>query len=140
MRETRWCCFALPVMPVVAYAVAQRTNELGIRIALGARPGDLTRLVVRDVTAVVITGIAVGSALSWTGVALLESSVAQILGVNPFALAPVAPMIVACGAAAALSARSDSPSIGGERRILLQAKRGRLKGGCSQDWLPDMPG
>ena len=65
---------------VVAYAVAQRTSELGIRIALGARPGDLTRLVVRDVTALVVAGIAIGSALSWTGVTVLESSVAQIHG------------------------------------------------------------
>ena len=86
---------------VVAYAVAQRTNELGIRIALGARPGDLTWLVVRDVTALVAAGIAIGSALSWAGVTLLESSAAQILGVNPLALAPVALIIVACGAAAA---------------------------------------
>ncbi|HET8547464.1 MAG TPA: FtsX-like permease family protein [Bryobacteraceae bacterium] len=86
---------------VVAYAVAQRTNELGIRIALGARPGDLTWLVVRDVTALVVTGIAIGSTLSWVGVTVLESSVAQILGVNPLALAPVAVIIVACGVAAA---------------------------------------
>jgi predicted permease len=92
---------AVGLYAVVAYAVAQRTNELGIRIALGARPGDLTWLVVRDVTALVVTGIAIGSALSWAGVTLLESSVAQILGVNPLALAPVALMIVACGAAAA---------------------------------------
>jgi predicted permease len=86
---------------VVAYAVAQRTNELGIRIALGARPGDLTWLVVRDVTALVVTGIAIGSALSWAGVTVFESSLAQIMGVNPLALAAVALMIVACGAAAA---------------------------------------
>jgi predicted permease len=86
---------------VVAYSVAQRSREIGIRIALGARPGDLTRLVVRDVTVLVVTGIAIGSALSWTGVTLLESSVAQILGVNPWALVPVVLMIVACGAAAA---------------------------------------
>jgi predicted lysophospholipase L1 biosynthesis ABC-type transport system permease subunit len=92
---------AVGLYAVVAYAVAQRTNELGIRIALGARPGDLTWLVVRDVTALVVTGIAIGSALSWAGVTLLESSVAQILGVNPLALAPVALLIVACGAAAA---------------------------------------
>jgi putative ABC transport system permease protein len=86
---------------VVSYAVAQRTNELGIRIALGARPGDLSRLVVRDVTALVVAGIAIGSALSWTGVTILESAVAQILGVSPLTLAPVALLIVACGAAAA---------------------------------------
>ncbi len=86
---------------VVAFAVTQRTSELGIRIALGARAGDLTWLVVRDVTALVVTGIAIGSALSWAGVTLLESSVAQIMGVNPLALAPVALMIVICGAAAA---------------------------------------
>ncbi len=85
---------------VVVYAVSQRTNELGIRIALGARPGDLTCLVVREVTALVVTGIAIGSALSWAGVTLVESSVAQIAGVNPLALAPVALAIVACGAVA----------------------------------------
>jgi ABC-type antimicrobial peptide transport system permease subunit len=86
---------------VVSYAVAQRTNELGIRIALGARPGDLTWLVVRDVTALAVSGIAIGSALSWAGVRVLESSVAQILGVNPWAVAPVALTIVVSGAAAA---------------------------------------
>jgi predicted permease len=86
---------------VVAYAVVQRTREIGIRIALGARPSDLTRLVVRDVTALLLTGIAIGSALSWTGATVLESSAAQIMGVNPLALAPVALMIVVCGAVAA---------------------------------------
>jgi ABC-type antimicrobial peptide transport system permease subunit len=86
---------------VVGYSVAQRTNELGIRIALGANPGSLTWLVVRDVTALVATGIAIGSAFSWTGVTVWESSVASVLGVNPLALVPVALMIVACGAAAA---------------------------------------
>lgn len=86
---------------VVAYAVAQRTNELGIRIALGARPGNLTWLVVRDVTTLVIAGITIGSALSWTSVTVLESSVAQIMGVNSLTLVPVTLVIVACGAAAA---------------------------------------
>ncbi len=86
---------------VVAYAVTQRSREIGIRIALGARPADLTRLVVRDVTALVMTGIAIGSVLSWTSLAVVESSVAQILGVNPVALAPVALLIMICGATAA---------------------------------------
>jgi len=86
---------------VVAYAVAQRTNELGIRIALGARAVDVTWLVVRDVTALVVAGIVIGSAISWAGVTVLESSLIQIMGVNPWAVAPVALMIVVCGAAAA---------------------------------------
>jgi predicted permease len=86
---------------VVAYAVARRTNEIGIRIALGARPGDLTWFVVRDVTALAVTGIAIGSGFSWIGVTVLESSVAQIVGVNSLVLAPVALIIMACGAAAA---------------------------------------
>ncbi|MBI4909187.1 MAG: ABC transporter permease [Acidobacteria bacterium] len=86
---------------VVAYAVAQRTNELGIRIALGARSSDLTRLVVGDVTALTVAGIAIGSALSGAAVIVLESSVAQILGVDPLLVVPVALIIVACGAAAA---------------------------------------
>jgi predicted lysophospholipase L1 biosynthesis ABC-type transport system permease subunit len=92
---------AVGLYAVVAYAVTQRTNELGIRIALGARQGDLAWLVVRDVTTLVVTGIAIGAALSWTGVTVLESSITQILGVNPLALVPVALMIVTCGAAAA---------------------------------------
>jgi predicted permease len=86
---------------VVSYAVAQRTNELGIRIALGARPGDLTWLVVRDVTALIVVGIVIGSALSWTGLALFESSVTRIAGVDLWAVVRVALMIVACGVFAA---------------------------------------
>lgn len=86
---------------VVAYAVAQRTNEIGIRIALGARPSDVTRLVVRDVTVLVAVGIAVGGALSWTGVTLLEASITQVVGVNYWAVLSAALIIVACGIAAA---------------------------------------
>ena len=56
---------------------------------------------VRDVIALLVTGIAIGSALAWAGVTVLESSVAHILGVDPMALGPVALIIMACGAAAA---------------------------------------
>jgi putative ABC transport system permease protein len=86
---------------VVAYAVAQRSREIGIRIALGARSGDVTWLVVRDVAALVAAGIAIGGALSWTGVTLIGSSVARIAGVNHWAVGSVALVIVACGIAAA---------------------------------------
>jgi putative ABC transport system permease protein len=45
---------------VIAYSVAQRTREFGIRMALGARPGDVVRMVVRQGMAIAVLGIAVG--------------------------------------------------------------------------------
>ena len=45
---------------VVSHSVAQRTNELGIRLALGAQPADLLRLVVRQGTGLVLVGVAAG--------------------------------------------------------------------------------
>ena len=68
---------------------------------VGGAPGCLTWLVVRDVTALVVTGIAIGSVLSWTGVMVFESSVTRIVGVNLWAVVLAALIIVACGAAAA---------------------------------------
>jgi putative ABC transport system permease protein len=45
---------------VLSYVVAQRTRELGIRAALGARPQDLIRLVLRQGMGTTIAGLAVG--------------------------------------------------------------------------------
>jgi putative ABC transport system permease protein len=59
---------ALGIYGVMAYMVAQRTNEIGIRMALGARPGHVVRLVVgqgaRLALAGILLGIAAGLALS----------------------------------------------------------------------------
>ena len=53
---------AVGVYCVTSFAVAARTREMGIRTALGARPGSLLALVVRQAMAPVACGLAVGLA------------------------------------------------------------------------------
>jgi len=58
------------VYGVVAYSAAQRTREIGIRMALGALPGDVRRLVLREGALLAVAGAAIGlaGALGLTGV------------------------------------------------------------------------
>jgi predicted permease len=47
---------------VMAYSVSQRTSELGIRVALGATPGDVQRLVLKQTAQVLLAGVGAGLA------------------------------------------------------------------------------
>ena len=58
---------------VLSYGVAQRTAEIGIRMALGATRGDVVSLVVRQTLAVVAGGVVVGLALAVTGTRFIAS-------------------------------------------------------------------
>jgi len=55
---------ALGLYSVIAYGVAQRKHELGVRMALGARPADITRLVVGESLRVAVLGLALGACVS----------------------------------------------------------------------------
>ena len=51
---------AMGLYGVMSYAVTRRRNEIGIRVALGAAPGKLMRLVLGQVAMVTVIGIAIG--------------------------------------------------------------------------------
>ncbi len=51
---------AIGLYSVIAYTVAQRTHEMGVRVALGAQSGDVIRLVVNDGLRVALPGVAIG--------------------------------------------------------------------------------
>jgi hypothetical protein len=51
---------AVGIAGVVSYSVTQRTQEIGIRLALGAQPGDVLRLIVRGSLSWTLGGLAVG--------------------------------------------------------------------------------
>jgi predicted permease len=58
---------------VMSFAVARRTRELGIRVALGARPGDVFRLVLRQGMTLVIAGLVLGVGVAVAVTRLLAS-------------------------------------------------------------------
>jgi predicted permease len=68
------------VLGVVGYQVAQRTNEFGIRLALGALPAHLTRLVLAQAGRLVVLGLSLGLLASLGVTRLLQS---QLFGLSP---------------------------------------------------------
>jgi predicted permease len=67
---------------LISYSVAQRTQEMGIRLALGAMPGDIRRLVMRQGFLLAILGIALGLVGSLFLTALLKSLLYEVSAVD----------------------------------------------------------
>lgn len=71
---------SIGIYGVMAFAVSQRTREIGIRMALGARKADVLKLVVANGMRLAFTGLAIGLVASW----LLTRFIASLLfGVKP---------------------------------------------------------
>ncbi len=81
---------AVGLYAVVSYAVAQRTREFGVRMALGARRADVGSLVLSQAGVLVAVGIGVGIAASLAVTRLMEALLYGVAPTDPVTLAAVA--------------------------------------------------
>ena len=73
---------SMGVYSVTAYAVTRRTREIGIRMALGARQAEVTRLVLREGMALVLIGSAIGLVLAFAASRIFTVLPLNIPGVD----------------------------------------------------------
>jgi predicted permease len=92
---------AVGLYGVVSYSVAQRTNELGIRMALGAQPAKVRAMVLRDSLAMVVTGLVLGVALWIPLQRLVKSMVFGLSTRDPLTLVGAVLVLGMVGVAAA---------------------------------------
>ena len=102
---------AVGLYGVTAYSVAQRTNEIGIRMALGARSGAVVADVLRGAFARVALGLGLGLPLAVLAGRLISSQLYGVSFWDPVALAAATGALAACGLIAALVPASAAASI-----------------------------
>jgi ABC-type antimicrobial peptide transport system permease subunit len=97
------------IFGVLAYVTSQRVPEFGVRMALGAKPGDVMRLVMRESLRMLSFGVAMGIAGAWAAGRVLVRLVEGMRSSEPLTIALMIPVLaVAALFASFLPARRAS--------------------------------
>ena len=102
---------AVGVYGVTAYTVAQRTNEIGIRMALGADPARVVQLVLRGAFKRVMIGLVLGLPLAIGAGRLISAQLYGVTSWDPFALTVAASALALCAFFATIIPASRAASI-----------------------------
>ena len=85
---------------VISYLVRQRTHEIGVRMALGAQPGDVMRLVVGQGTRMALVGVAIGVGVALGLTRLMANQLFGVSAHDPLTFAAVALLLIVVSVAA----------------------------------------
>jgi len=88
---------AVGLYGVLAYIVAERTREIGVRMALGATPGGVRRMVVSQGAKVVLVGVAIGVGVALLSTRALGTLLFNVDVVDPMMFVAMSGMLIAVG-------------------------------------------
>lgn len=85
---------AIGIYGVISYGVAQRTREMGIRMALGAQSRDVLKLVLRQAMLLTLGGVAIGLFASFALTRLIKSLLFSVSVTDPLTFAAIALLLI----------------------------------------------
>jgi putative ABC transport system permease protein len=88
---------AVGIYGVISYAVRQRTREIGIRMALGARRVDVLRMVIQQGLKLTLLGIVIGVAVAWAFTRMMTTLLFDVKATDPLTFAAIALLLFTVG-------------------------------------------
>jgi ABC-type antimicrobial peptide transport system permease subunit len=87
---------------LLAYVVARRKSEIGVRMALGAAPADVIRMVLRDSLSMILLGLLIGLPAAYIVARFLKASLFELQAIDPVSTGFAVVMLLLVALTAAL--------------------------------------
>ena len=133
---------AVGIYGVISYSVAQRTTEFGIRMAMGARPGDVLGMVLRQGMLLGVIGVVVGAAGALALTRLIRGLLFGISSFDPLTFGVMAVVLIAVTLAACSGSGTSRDARGPDDRAALRIEltgTSRTRGRAQADPYPLVP-